>query len=266
MAVLMKTRQQVALLRDAGRIVAETYEALKPHIVPGVSTADLDRIAEEFIRKSGALPMYKGYGAMRDRQGRQVRPPFPATICVAINDVICHGIPGSKQALKEGDIIGIDIGTLYKGWVGDACRTFTVGQVDDQSRKLVDVALRCLELGIEQARPGKRLGDIGHAIQKFTEAQGFSVVREYCGHGIGRIFHEDPQVLHYGSAGTGLALEPGMTFTVEPMINAGRPEVRLLPDGWTVVTKDHSLSAQWEHTVLVTKTGHEILTLRNGTA
>ena len=260
MAVLMKTRQQVALLRDAGRIVAETYEALKPHIVPGVSTADLDRIAEEFIRKSGALPMYKGYGAMRDRQGRQVRPPFPATICVAINDVICHGIPGSKQALKEGDIIGIDIGTLYKGWVGDACRTFTVGQVDDQSRKLVDVALRCLELGIEQARPGKRLGDIGHAIQSYAEANGFSTVRELAGHGVGRALWEEPTVLHFGKAGTGLTIEPGMVFTIEPMITMGSVQPVIWSDGWTATTSDGSRTAQFEHTVLVTDTGVEVLT------
>ena len=261
MAVLMKTRQQVALLRDAGRIVAETYEALKPHVVPGVSTIDLDRIAEEFIRKSGALPMYKGYGAMRDRQGRQVRPPFPATICVAINDVICHGIPGPKQVLKEGDIIGIDIGTLYKGWVGDACRTFTVGQVDDQSRKLVDVALRCLELGIEQARPGKRLGDIGHAIQTYAEANGFSTVRELAGHGVGRALWEEPTVLHFGKAGTGLKIEPGMVFTIEPMINAGGPDIATLPDHWTVVTADGSRSAQFEHSMAITENGPELLTV-----
>jgi methionyl aminopeptidase len=261
MPVTLKTRQQIALLRDAGRIVAETYEALQPHVVPGVSTADLDRIAEEFIRKSGALPMYKGYGAVTDRRGRMTRPPFPATICVAINDVICHGIPSAKQVLQEGDIIGIDIGTLYKGWVGDSCRTFAVGAIDKQSQRLMDVALTCLELGIAQAGPGHTLGDIGAAVQQYAEAQGFSTVRELAGHGVGRALWEEPTVLHFGKAGTGMRIEPGMVFTIEPMINAGKPDIRTMPDQWTVKTADGSRSAQFEHSLAVTESGVELLTV-----
>src|SRR5579871_3011775 len=168
MAVTLKSRKDIALLRDAGRIVAETYETLRPHVVPGVTTGELDHIAEDFIRKSGALPMYKGFGALRDRRGKIIRPPFPATICVAINEVICHGIPSPKQILQEGDIIGIDIGVIYKGWVGDSCVTFPVGKLDDESQRLMDVAKRSMELGIEQARPNNRLGDIGAAIQTYA--------------------------------------------------------------------------------------------------
>ncbi len=261
MAVTLKSRKEIAILRDAGRIVAETYEALRPHVVPGVTTADLDRIAEEFIRKSGALPMYKGYGALRDRRGTVLRPPFPATICVAINEVICHGIPSSRQALAEGDIIGIDIGTLYKGWIGDSCRTFTVGQVDKTSARLVNVAEHCLELGIEQAQPGHHLGDIGAAIQTYAESQGFSTVRELAGHGVGRALWEDPSVLHFGKAGTGLRIEVGMVFTIEPMINAGKPDIRTLDDHWTIVTADGSRSAQFEHSMAITERGPELLTV-----
>jgi methionyl aminopeptidase len=261
MPVTLKTRQQIALLRDAGRIVAETYEALQSHVVPGATTADLDRIAEEFIRKSGALPMYKGYGAVTDRRGRMTRPPFPATICVAINDVICHGIPSTKQVLHEGDIIGIDIGTLYKGWVGDSCRTFAVGAIDKQSRQLMDVALTCLELGIAQAGPGHTLGDIGAAVQQYAEAHGFSTVRELAGHGVGRALWEEPTVLHFGKAGTGMRIQPGMVFTIEPMINAGKPDIRTMPDQWTVKTVDGSRSAQFEHSLAITESGVELLTV-----
>ena len=261
MAVTLKTRQEIALLRDAGRIVAETYEALRPHVVPGVTTAELDRIAEEFIRKAGALPMYKGYGAMVDKRGRTVRPPFPATICVSVNDVICHGIPSKKQVLKEGDIIGIDIGARYKGWIGDACRTFAVGKIDKESQRLIDATMMCLELGIEQARPGNHLGDIGAAIQKYAEAQGFSTVRELTGHGVGRQLWEEPTVFHWGKPGTGLRIQPGMVFTIEPMINAGKPAIRTLDDQWTVVTADGSRSAQFEHSMAITDDGVELLTV-----
>jgi methionyl aminopeptidase len=261
MAVTLKTRQEIALLRDAGRIVAETYEALRPHVVPGVTTAELDRIAEEFIRKAGALPMYKGYGAMVDRRGRTVRPPFPATICVAVNDVICHGIPSKKQVLNEGDIIGIDIGARYKGWIGDSCRTFAVGKIDKESQRLVDTAMMCLELGIEQARAGNHLGDIGAAIQKYAEAQGFSTVRELTGHGVGRQLWEEPTVFHWGKPGAGLKIQPGMVFTIEPMINAGKPAIRTLDDQWTVVTADGSRSAQFEHSMAITDDGVELLTV-----
>ena len=261
MTVLLKTSEQIARLRDAGRIVAETYETLRPHVVPGVTTGELDHIAEAFIRKQGAFPTYKGYGAVPARGREPGRPPFPATICVAINDVICHGIPNSRTVLSEGDIVGIDIGASYHGWVGDSCVTFPVGQVDAKTQNLLDVTQRCLELGIEQARAGKRLGDIGAAIQKYAEANGFSVVREYAGHGVGRTLHEEPFVLHHGTAGTGLQLRPGMVFTIEPMVNVGHYETRLAADGWTVRTADGSRSAQFEHTLAITDSGAELLTV-----
>jgi methionyl aminopeptidase len=259
MAVTLKSRQHIAQLRKAGRLVAQTYEVLRPHIVPGVSTAELDRIAEEFIRGKGATPQYKGYGGIPGR-GRDARPPFPATICSAVNDVICHGIPNPKEILREGDIVGVDIGVLLDGWIGDACVTFTVGAVAPQTQRLVDVSRKCLELGIAEARPGKRLGDIGAAIQRYAEGEGFSVVREYHGHGIGRALWEDPVVLHWGTPGTGLRLQPGMVFTIEPMINAGEPETRLMPDRWTVRTADGSRSAQFEHSLAITHGAPEILT------
>jgi methionyl aminopeptidase len=259
-AITLKSRQQIAQLREAGRVVAQTFEILREHVVPGVTTAELDRIAEEFIRKQGALPIYKGYGAIPSKGGRPGRPGFPATICASVNDVICHGIP-SKERLHEGDIVGIDIGVLLNGWVGDACVTYAVGRVDGKTQRLLEVTQRCLELSIEQAWPGNRLGDIGAAIQTYAEAYGFSVVREYTGHGVGRSLHEQPTVLHYGTPGTGLPLRSGMVFTIEPMINAGRPETRLMADGWTVRTADGSRSAQFEHTIAITEDGPELLTL-----
>jgi len=262
MPITLKSRQQIAKLREAGRLVAHTYDVLREHIVPGVTTGELDRIAEEYIRSKGALPVYKGYGAMRGRGGKLVRPAFPATICSAVNDVICHGIPSDKEQLKAGDIVGIDIGVLLDGWIGDACVTFAVGGIDAKSQKLMDTAKRCLELGIEQARAGNRLGDIGAAIQNYAEAQGFSVVREYTGHGIGRSLHEPGlTVLHYGTPGTGLLLRPGMVFTIEPMINAGHYATQLMPDEWTVRTADGSRSAQFEHSIVITDGEPEILTL-----
>jgi methionyl aminopeptidase len=257
----MKTRQQVDGLRAAGRIVADTYEALRPHVVPGVTTAELDAIAERYIRSQGAIPVYKGYGGLRDRKGKLVRMPFPATICASVNEVICHGIPSPKQHLEDGDLIGIDIGATYHGWVGDSCVTFGVGTLDDESRQLLEAAHHAMELGIEAAEPGKRLGDVGAAIQQYAEAQGFSVVREYGGHGVGRSLHEDPFVQHYGDAHTGLRIEPGMVFTVEPMLNAGGPQTRLAPDRWTVTTADGARSAQFEHTIAITDDGVEILTV-----
>jgi methionyl aminopeptidase len=254
MAVILKSAEEIAGLRDAGRIVAETYEYLDQYMGPGVATMELDRRAEEFIRRQGAKPMYKGY-----------HPPghtaFPATICVAINDVIVHAPPHRKQHLKEGDIVGIDIGAVYNGWVGDACKTYTVGNVDEESQRLVGVTYHCLELGIEQARSGNRIGDIGAAIQQYAEGEGFSVVREYCGHGVGHSLWEEPNVPHHGKAGTGFKLRPGMVFTIEPMINMGGAETKALRDGWTVVTADGSRSAQFEHTVALTDKGTEILTV-----
>jgi methionyl aminopeptidase len=259
MAVILKSPDEIARLREAGRLVAETYEYLSEYVMAGVTATELDRRAEHFIRRHGARPMYKGYHPPG-------RVPFPATICVAINDVIVHGIPRRKQSLREGDIVGIDIGVAKDGWVGDACRTYIVGAVDAESQRLVDVARRCLDLGIEQARSGNRIGDIGAAIQTYAEAQGFSVVREYCGHGVGRSLWEEPSVPHHGKRGTGFRLRPGMVFTIEPMINAGRPETKLLSDGWTVVTADGSRSAQFEHTIALTAHGTELLTVLSGTA
>lgn len=261
MAVIYKSRQEIAGLREAGRLVAETYEVLRPYVVPGTSTAELDKIAEDYIRGRGAKPIYQGYGARAARNGQPAIPPFPGTICASVNEVVCHGIPGPDQKLREGDIIGIDIGVLYKGWVGDSCVTFAVGKPSEQAQRLMDVAKKCMELGIEQDRANKQLGDIGAAIQTYAEAHGFSVVRDLVGHGVGRSLHEDPQVLHFGKAGTGARLRQGMVFTVEPMINVGGYETQTLPDHWTICTKDGSLSAQFEHTLAITDGAPEILTL-----
>jgi methionyl aminopeptidase len=241
-------------MRVAGRLTAEVLQMIRPHIVPGVTTLELDHICHDYIvnqRKAIPAPLnYRG---------------FPKSICASVNHVVCHGIPNEKQ-LKEGDILNIDITVIKDGYHGDASEMFFVGAPSIRAKRLTDIARECLHIGIGKVRPGAYLGDIGHAIQRYAEAQGFSVVREYCGHGIGREFHEEPQVLHYGKPGEGLMLQPGMTFTIEPMINAGKRHVKLLPDRWTVVTKDHSLSAQWEHTVLVTETGVEVLTLLPGNA
>jgi methionyl aminopeptidase len=253
-AIILKSPHEIARLREAGRVVARTYEQLEAYLVPGVTTGELDRRAEEFIRSVGARPMYKGYAP-------RGRSPFPATICVAVNNVIVHGIPDRKQRLREGDIVGIDIGVVYNGWIGDACRTYTIGKVDAPSGRLVDTAEHCLQLGIAQAYSGNRIGDIGAAIQTYAEARGFSVVREYCGHGVGRALWEEPNVPHHGRVGTGFKLRPGMVFTIEPMINAGGFETKLLADGWTVVTADGSRSAQFEHTIALTADGTMVLTV-----
>lgn len=239
-------------MRRAGSLVAETFQVLEPHVQPGVSVQELDQVAESFIRSRGAIPAYIGYGP-RDN-------PFPATICASVNEVICHGIPGPRR-LREGDIIGVDIGVKMGGVYGDACYTFAVGNVAPGVRKLVDTARDCLDAGLAAVKPGARMGDIGEAIQKLAEGRGFGVVREYTGHGIGRNLHEEPTVYHHGKAGTGLLLQPGMVFTIEPMINLGRRETKLLPDGWTVVTADGKPSAQFEHTLVVTPSGYDILTL-----
>jgi methionyl aminopeptidase len=262
MAIILKSRQQIAQLREAGRIVAQTYEVLRPHIVPGVSTAELDKIAEQFIRSKGAVPSYIGYGAQPASKGHPAVPPFPATLCVAVNDVICHGIPNAKELLREGDIIGIDIGVHYKGWVGDSCVTFPVGEIDAESQRLLDVAKRCTELGIELARSGRQLRSIGVAIEEYAESNGFTTVREYVGHGVGRSLHEDPLVLHYAyKQGPKVTLRPGMVFTVEPMINAGTAQTKVRSDRWTVCTADGKRSAQFEHTLAVTDGAPEILTV-----
>jgi len=249
MAVSIKTPEQIEQMRVAGRLAAEVLEVVAPHVKPGVTTEELDDVCREHIVKvQQAIPANVGYKG------------FPKTICTSVNHVICHGIPSHSKILKDGDIVNIDVTVIKDGWHGDTSRMYYVGKPDVRAQRLCTVTFEAMMLGIEQVRPGATLGDIGYAIQRHVEGNGFSVVREYCGHGIGTIYHEDPQVLHYGQRGSGLQLREGMTFTVEPMVNAGKPHTRLLPDGWTVVTKDHSLSAQWEHTIAVTDKGFEILT------
>lgn len=254
MTISLKSRQELAQLRASGQLVAQTFEILRPYIQPGVTTAELDALAEDYIRSHGAEPVYKGYAP-------RGAPPFPGTICASINDVVCHGIPSRKARLREGDIIGVDIGVRLNGWVGDACMTYTVGKVDVPTQKLIGVAERCLLLGVEQARLGNTLGDIGAAIQQHAEGNGFSIVREYTGHGLGRKLHEEPTVLHYGTPRSGRRLMKGMVFTIEPMINAGHAETTLDRDGWTVRTADGKRSAQFEHTIAITDDGPLVLTL-----
>ena len=237
-------------MRVAGSQASSVLTMIEPHVRAGVTTDELDRICHDYITgELDAIPAPLNYRG------------FPRSICTSINHVVCHGIPGNKR-LKNGDIMNIDITVIKDGYHGDTSKMFCVGQAPIRARRLVETTYECLRLGIDMVGPGTRLGDIGHAIQSYAEARKFSVVQEYCGHGIGRQFHEDPQVLHYGLPGTGVELEAGMTITIEPMINAGKRHVRLLPDNWTVVTKDHSLSAQWEHTILVTDEGREVLTRR----
>jgi methionyl aminopeptidase len=252
LSVTIKTPEEVEKMRVAGGLAADVLRMIAPHVVPGVTTGELDRVCHDYIvNVQQAVPAPLNYRG------------FPKSICTSVNHQVCHGIPGEK-VLKKGDIVNIDITVIKDGYHGDTSKMFFVGEPSIQARRLVQVTHECMMRGIAQVHPGARLGDIGHAIQTHAEANGFSVVREYCGHGIGREFHEDPQVLHYGERGSGIELAPGMTFTVEPMINAGRREIKLLPDNWTVVTRDHSLSAQWEHTVLVTPEGYDILTVAPG--
>jgi len=249
MNVRIKTPEAIEKMRLAGRLAADVLDMIEPHVQPGVTTEELDRICHDYIVDyQGAIP------APLDYRG------FPKSICTSVNHQVCHGIPSNKR-LKKGDIINIDVTVIKNGYHGDTSRMFFVGEPSILARRLVTVTQQAMMLGIAAVRPEATLGDIGYAIQRFVESQGYSVVREYCGHGIGEEFHEDPQVLHYGKPGEGLRLKPGMCFTIEPMVNAGKRFIKVLPDGWTVVTKDRSLSAQWEHTVLVTETGHEILTL-----
>jgi methionyl aminopeptidase len=257
MPVSIKTPEEQRLMAEAGKAAASVLTMIAPHVKPGVTTEALNRLCHDYI-----VDELKGIPAPLNYGGGGGRPPFPKSICTSVNHVVCHGIPGEKQ-LKRGDAINIDITVIKDGFHGDTSQMFFAGEPSVLARRLAEVTREAMFAGIRKVRPGARLGDIGYAVQQVAEGNGFSVVREYCGHGIGRIFHEDPQILHYGRPVTGLDLVPGMTFTIEPMLNAGRPETRLLPDGWTVVTKDHSLSAQWEHTVLVTNTGYEILTLRS---
>ena len=252
MPVTIKTPEEQDRMRTAGRLAGEVLDMIGEHVQAGVTTDELDRICHDYI-----------VGVQRSVPANLNYRGFPKTICTSVNHVVCHGIPNDKR-LKAGDIVNIDVTVIRDGFHGDTSRMYYVGKPGIQAQRLTETCFEAMWQGIRTVRPGARLGDIGQAIQAYVEERNFSVVREYCGHGIGRGFHEDPQVLHYGTAGTGMVLEAGMTFTIEPMVNAGRREVRLLPDGWTVVTRDHSLSAQWEHTVLVTDAGCEVLTLGAG--
>ncbi len=252
MSVHIKTPEEIEKMRVAGRLAAEVLEMIEPKVEAGMTTNEIDQICHDYIvNVQQAIPAPLNYRG------------FPKSICTSVNHQICHGIPSDKT-LKNGDILNIDVTVIKDGYHGDTSIMIMVGKPKLLARRLVETARRAMYEGIRIIRPGITLGDIGYAVQSYAESQRFSVVREYCGHGIGKGFHEEPQILHYGKPNTGLTLQPGMTFTVEPMINAGKRQTKLLPDGWTVVTKDHSLSAQWEHTILVTEDGYEILTLRRG--
>ena len=258
MAVVLKTPEEIERMRVAGKLASEVLDFITPHVKAGVTTGKLNDLCHDYIvNVQKAIPAPLSYAPPGYR-------PFPKSICTSVNHQVCHGIPGDR-VLKGGDVVNIDVTVIKDGFHGDSSRMYYIGEPSIQAKRLVDVTYECMWRGISQVRPGARLGDIGAAIQSHAEQNGFSVVREFCGHGIGRKFHEEPQVLHYGKAGTGMPLEAGMTFTIEPMINAGKPGIRELADGWTIVTKDHSLSAQWEHTVLVTEAGFEVLTRSAGT-
>jgi len=249
--VHIKTVEEIEKMRASCRLAAQVLEFIGPQVQAGVSTNDLNDLCHQFICDHGAIAAPLNYYG------------FPKSICTSVNEVVCHGIPG-KQRLKNGDIVNLDITTILDGYHGDTSKTYQVGKVSEQAKKIDRVALEALRRGIAAIRPGATLGDIGFAVQQYTEAEGCSVVREYCGHGIGRQFHEDPQVLHYGKPGRGLRLQPGMTFTVEPMVNIGRRDIKVLKDEWTVITRDGSLSGQYEHTLLMTEDGVEILTSLDG--
>ncbi len=253
MPVTIKTPDEIEKMRVAGRMAAEVLEMIGAYVQPGVSTAELDKICHDHIvNVQKAIPACLGYRN------------FPKSICTSVNQVVCHGIPSDKKILKNGDIINIDVTVIYQGYHGDTSAMYFVGAPVSHAERLVKVTQECMYKAIAMVKPGCRLGDIGHVIQQHAEANYYSVVREYCGHGIGKIFHEDPQILHYGRPGTGMELKEGMCFTIEPMINAGKPDTKLKSDGWTVETKDGRLSAQWEHTMCVTKDGVEVFTARTG--
>ncbi len=253
MGIVIKTPEEIEKMRIACRLAGEVLDHVEPYIKAGVSTGELDRICHDYIvNVQGCVPAPLNYAPPG-------YTPYPKSICTSINHQICHGIPGEK-ALKKGDIVNLDITVIKDGFHGDTSRMYVIGGASIQAKRLCQITWECLWLGIAQVRPGATFGDIGHVIQKYAEEAGFSIVREFCGHGIGRDFHEDPQVMHYGTPGTGEVLQEGMIFTIEPMINAGKAAISGLPDGWTIVTKDRSLSAQWEHTLLVTADGVEVLT------
>lgn len=249
--ITIKSAREIELMRATSKLAASTLEYIEPFVKPGISTGELDKLCHDYIIKNGAYPSCLNYHG------------FPKSVCISRNEIICHGIPNDKEIVQDGDIVNIDVTTYLNKFHGDTNKTYLVGNVSEEARKLVDVTYQCMRAGISTVRPGGRIGDIGAAIMEIAHAHGYSIVEDYCGHGIGREFHEAPQVVHVGKKGTGPEMKPGMTFTIEPMINLGKKEGKLLKDGWTVVTKDKKWSAQFEHTILVTPDGCEILTLRS---
>lgn len=255
--ISIKSAEDIAGMRIAGRLGSEVLDYITPFVKAGVTTGEIDRLCHDYmVNVQGTIPAPLNYCPSG-------YTPYPKSICTSVNDVICHGIPGDK-VLKDGDVVNLDITVIKDGYHGDNSRMFMIGNVKPFVKRLSDITYECMWLGIAQVKPGNHLGDIGHAIQQHAEKAGYSVVREFCGHGIGKVFHEEPQILHYGRPGTLDRLEAGMIFTIEPMINAGRREIKEMNDGWTIKTKDRSNSAQWEHTILVTETGFEVLTLSAG--
>lgn len=258
MSVTIKNEDDIRNMRVAGKLAAEVLDFITPHVQAGVTTEEIDRLCHDYmVNVQDTIPAPLNYAPPG-------HAPYPKSICTSINNQICHGIP-TDRVLKKGDIVNIDITVIKDGYHGDTSRMFFVGEPSIQAKRLCDITYQSMWKGIQEVRPAATLGDIGFSIQQFAESHGFSIVREFCGHGIGKVFHEEPQVLHYGKKGTGLELKEGMTFTIEPMVNAGKKDIRMMPDGWTVVTKDRSLSAQWEHTILVTKDGYEVLTVSEQT-
>ena len=258
MTIHIKNPQEIEKMRVAGKLASEVLDFITPFVKPGITTEEIDKLCHDYmVNVQNTIPAPLNYAP-------DGHTPYPKSICTSINHQICHGVPGPK-ALKEGDIVNIDITVIKDGFHGDTSRMFHLGETSIQAKRLCKLTYEAMWLGIKQVKPGAKLGDIGFVIQDFAEKNGFSVVREFCGHGIGKRFHEEPQVLHYGKPGTGLTLEAGMIFTIEPMINAGKRDIKQMPDGWTIVTKDRSLSAQWEHTILVTEIGYEVLTVSDKT-
>jgi len=257
MSITIKNDTDIEKMRIAGKLASEVLDYITPFVTPGITTGELDKLCHDYmVNVQGTIPAPLNYAPPG-------HIPYPKSICTSVNQQVCHGVPGEK-ILKSGDIVNLDITVIKDGYHGDTSRMFCVGTPSIQAKRLCDITYECMWLGIAQVRPGATLGDIGHVIQKHAESSGYSVVREFCGHGIGKKFHEDPQVLHYGRPGTGLKLQQGMMFTIEPMINAGKRDIRQMGDGWSIVTKDRSLSAQWEHTILVTADGYEVMTVSAG--
>ena len=258
MSISIKNSEDIKKMRVAGKLASEVLDFITPFIRPNVTTEEIDRICHDFmVNEQKTIPAPLNYAPPG-------HSPYPKSVCTSVNNQICHGIPGPKL-LKKGDIVNVDITVIKDGYHGDTSRMFYVGDPSIQAKRLCEITYQSMWVGINKVKPGAHLGDIGYAIQSYAESNGYSVVREFCGHGIGLVFHEEPQVLHYGQIGTGVELVPGMIFTIEPMINAGKKDIKMLPDGWTVVTKDRSLSAQWEHTILVTESSYEVLTVSHGT-